>query len=246
LALLTPLREALPEAVFSQAVPMPPFTDIDPDSGNTLRDHLRQAKALLAEAGWTYREGALRNAKGEPFTLEFLDNSGAMGRVVTPFAKNLEKLGFEVNYKVIDFAVLQKRLDVFDFEIISHRTVGSESPGTELFERFGSKSANTEGSANFMGVRDPAVDALLDKVVSAKTRPQLITAVRALDRVLRHGHYSIPHWYGGVHRVAWRSGKFEQPVNAPKYYQPENWAVSTWWATLDNRSALAAAKRAER
>jgi microcin C transport system substrate-binding protein len=64
--------------------------------------------------------------------------------------------------------------------------------------------------------------------------------------VLRHGHYSIPHWYGGVHRVAWRSGKFEQPVNAPKFYQPENWAVSTWWATLDNRGALAAARRAER
>jgi microcin C transport system substrate-binding protein len=207
---------------------MPPVTEINPDSGETLRDHLRQAKALLAAAGWTYRDGALRNAKGEPFKLEFLDNSGAMGRVVTPFAKNLEKLGFEVNYKVIDFAVLQKRLDVFDFEIISHRTVGSDSPGTELFERFGSKSAHTEGSANFMGLSDPAVDALLDKVVSAKTRPQLITAVRALDRVLRHGHYSIPHWYGGVHRVAWRSGKFEQPVNAPKFYQPENWAVSPW------------------
>jgi microcin C transport system substrate-binding protein len=246
LALLTPLRDQLPESVFSQPVPMPPVTEINPDSGETLRDHLRQAKALLAAAGWTYRDGALRNAKGEPFKLEFLDNSGAMGRVVTPFAKNLEKLGFEVNYKVIDFAVLQKRLDVFDFEIISHRTVGSDSPGTELFERFGSKSAHTEGSANFMGLSDPAVDALLDKVVSAKTRPQLITAVRALDRVLRHGHYSIPHWYGGVHRVAWRSGKFEQPVNAPKFYQPENWAVSTWWATLDNRGALAAARRAER
>ena len=246
LALLTPLRDALPDAVFTQPVPVPVVTEINPDSGNTLRDHLRQAKALLAEAGWTYRDGALRNAKGEPFTLEFLDNSGAMGRVVTPFAKNLEKLGFEVNYKVIDFAVLQKRLDVFDFEIISHRTVGSESPGTELVERFGSKSAQVEGSANFMGLHDPAVDALLDKVVSAKTRPQLITAARALDRVLRHGHYAIEHWYGGVHRVAWRSGKFEQPVNAPKYYQPESWAVSTWWATLDNRSTLAAAKRAER
>ena len=246
LALLTPWKDKLPDVVLTQPVPMPPVTEINPDSGETLRDHLRQAKALLAEAGWTYRDGALRNAQGEAFTLEFLDNSGAMGRVVTPFAKNLEKLGFEVNYKVVDYAILQKRLDVFDFEIISHRTVGSESPGTELVERFGSKSANTEGAANFIGLQDPVVDALLDKVVSAKTRPQLITAVRALDRVLRHGHYSIPHWYGGVHRVAWRSGKFEVPVNAPKYYQPEAWAVSTWWATIDNRSQLAAAKRAER
>jgi microcin C transport system substrate-binding protein len=204
-----------------------------------LRDHLRQAKTLLAEAGWVYRDGALRNAQDEVFSLEFLDNSGSMGRVVTPYAKNLEKLGFVVNYKVVDFAILQKRLDVFDFEIISNRTVGSESPGTELMDRFGSKAASTEGSGNLMGVRDPAVDALLEKVVTAKTRPQLIIAVRALDRVLRHGHYAVPHWYGGVHRVAWRQGRFEQPPVTPRYYQPENWAVSTWWASRDNRASLA-------
>ena len=245
LALLTPLRAQLAPEVFSAPVPMPPRTEIDPASGQSLRDHLRQAKALLAQAGWTYREGALRNAQGEPFTLEFLDNSGAMGRVVTPFAKNLEKLGFVVNYKVIDFAVLQKRLDVFDFEIISNRNVGSESPGTELMERFGSKAAGTEGSGNFMGIQDSAVDALLEKVISSKTRPQLITAVRALDRVLRHGHYAVPHWYGGVHRVAWRNGRFEQPAVTPRYYQPEGWAVSTWWATRDNQATLAAATRGQ-
>ncbi|PUE28191.1 ABC transporter substrate-binding protein [Limnohabitans sp. JirII-29] len=245
LALLTPLRAQLAPEVFSAPVPMPPRTEIDPASGQTLRDHLRQAKALLAQAGWTYREGALRNAQGEPFTLEFLDNSGAMGRVVTPFAKNLEKLGFVVNYKVIDFAVLQKRLDVFDFEIISNRNVGSESPGTELMERFGSKAAGTEGSGNFMGIQDSAVDALLEKVISSKTRPQLITAVRALDRVLRHGHYAVPHWYGGVHRVAWRNGRFEQPAVTPRYYQPEAWAVSTWWATRDNQATLAAETRGQ-
>jgi microcin C transport system substrate-binding protein len=232
--------------VFEQAVPLPPRTSLDPKSGETLRDHLRRAKGLLAEAGWTYRDGALRNAKGEAFTLEFLDNSGALGRVITPYTKNLEKLGFQVNHKIIDFAILQKRLDVFDFEIISNRHVGSESPGTELMERFGSRAATTEGSGNFMGIHDPAVDALLDNVISAKTRPQLITAVRALDRVLRHGHYSVPHWYGGVHRVAWRNGRFELPAVTPRYYQPETWASLTWWATIDNRATLAATKRAER
>jgi microcin C transport system substrate-binding protein len=215
---------------------------MDTASGHTLRDHLRRAKKLLADAGWIYRDGALRNAKGEPFTLEFLDNSGSMGRVVTPYAKNLEKLGFKVNYKVIDFAILQKRLDVFDFEIISNRNVGSESPGTELFERFGSKAAQTEGSANYMGISDPAVDALLQKVIAANTRAQLVTAVRALDRVLRHGHYSVPHWYGGVHRVAWRNGRFELPRITPRYYQPEAWATSTWWATIKNRVDLSAGK----
>ena len=234
LALLNALQDKLRPQVLSQEVPLPPVTQLDPASGATLRDHLRQAKALLAEAGWTYRDGALRNAKGQAFTLEFLDNSGSMGRVVTPYAKNLEKLGFQVNYKVIDFAILQKRLDVFDFEIISNRWVGSESPGTELLERFGSKSAAMEGSGNLMGVQDPAVDALLDKVLSAETRPQLTVALRALDRVLRHGHYVVPHWYGSVHRVAWRAGRFEQPAVTPRYYQPEYWITATWWASAAN------------
>ena len=242
MALLMPLRDKLSPEVFNHTVPVPPVTSMDAASGHTLRDHLRRAKKLLADAGWIYRDGALRNAKGEPFTLEFLDNSGSMGRVVTPYAKNLEKLGFKVNYKVIDFAVLQKRLDVFDFEIISNRNVGSESPGTELFERFGSKAAQTEGSANYMGINDPAVDTLLQKVTAASTRPQLVIAVRALDRVLRHGHYSVPHWYGGVHRVAWRNGRFEMPQRTPRYYQPEAWATSTWWATIKNRVDLSAGK----
>ena len=234
LNLLEPMRDKLDPAIFTQPVPLPPVTSLDPASGHTLRDHLRQARDLLTQAGWTYRDGALRNDKGEAFTLEFLDNSGSMGRVVTPYAKNLEKLGFKVVYKVVDFAVLQKRMDVFDFELISNRTGGSEAPGTELLERFGSKSADTEGSSNIIGVKDPAVDALLDKVVAAQTRGQLVAACKALDRVLRHGHYTVPHWYGSVHRVSWRAGRFEQPNITPRYYQPESWIQSTWWATPAN------------
>ena len=234
LSLLEPLRSKLPPEVFNQPVPLPPVTSLDPATGETLRDHLRLARDLLAQAGWTYRDGALRNAKGEAFTLEFLDNSGSMGRVVTPYAKNLEKLGFQVNYKVVDFAVLQKRMDVFDFELISNRIGGSEAPGTELLERFGSKAADTEGSSNVIGVKDPAIDALLDKAVAAQTRPQLVAALKALDRVLRHGHFSVPHWYGSVHRVAWRAGRFERPNVTPRYYQPETWITSTWWASTDN------------
>ncbi len=234
LNLLEPMRDKLDPAIFTQAVPLPPVTSLDPASGHTLRHHLRLARDLLTQAGWTYRDGALRNDKGEPFTIEFLDNSGSMGRVVTPYAKNLEKLGFKVVYKVVDFAVLQKRMDVFDFELISNRIGGSEAPGTELLERFGSKSADTEGSSNIIGVKDPAVDALLDKVVAAQTRGQLVAACKALDRVLRHGHYSVPHWYGSVHRVSWRAGRFEQPNITPRFYQPESWIQSTWWATPAN------------
>lgn len=231
LALLEPLRAQLPAEVFDQDVPLPPVTSLDPASGHTLRDHLRQARDLLQAAGWTIQQGRLRNAKGEVFRIEFLDNAGSMGRVVTPYAKNLEKLGFEVQYKVIDFALLKKRMDVFDFDVISSRTVGSEAPGTELLERFGSRAADTEGSGNVIGVRSAAVDALLDKAVGAQTRPQLVAALRALDRVLRHGHYVVPHWYGAVHRVAWRDGKFGKPQAMPLYYQPEAWVTSVWWAT---------------
>jgi microcin C transport system substrate-binding protein len=234
LALLAPLRAQLPPQVFEREVPLPPYTSQDPDSGHTLRDHLRRARDLLAEAGWRYRDGALRNERGEVFTIEFLDNSGSMGRVVTPFTKNLERLGIRANYRVIDFAILQKRLDVFDFEVISSRWLGSEAPGTELLERFGSASADTEGSGNLIGLKDPAVDALLDHVVSARTRPQLVAALRALDRVLRHMHLNVPHWYGSVHRVAYRSGRFEQPASLPRYYQPEAWVLSTWWASPDH------------
>jgi microcin C transport system substrate-binding protein len=230
LALLEPLRSQLDPVVFEKEVPVPPITSTDPNSGQTLRDHLRQARDLLAQAGWTYREGVLRNAQGQSFTLEFLDNSGAMARVVTPLAKNLEKLGITVQIRTVDFAVLQKRLDVFDFEVISNRTIGSEAPGTELVERFGSVAAKTEGSGNLAGVTQPAVDALLKQVISAQTKPQLTSALRALDRVLRHGFYDMPHWYGSVHRVAWRAGRFQMPDSLPVYYQPEPWATSTWWS----------------
>lgn len=235
LALLEPLRGRLPPAVFTDPVPQPPVTHLDPAQGPTLRDNLRRARQLLAEAGWQVRDGALRNARGEVLAIEFLDNSGSMGRVVTPYARNLEKLGIAVQYKVIDFAILQKRMDVFDFDVVSNRTLGSEAPGTELLERFGSRAADTEGSGNLLGLRDPAVDALLERVVAARTRPQLVAAVRALDRVLRFGHYVVPHWYGGVHRVAWRAGRFERPAATPRYYQPESWITSTWWASEANR-----------
>ncbi|MFZ9439634.1 MAG: extracellular solute-binding protein [Hylemonella sp.] len=238
LVLLEPLRHQLPPEVFTQEAPLPPQTSLDPKSGHTLRDNLRLARDLLTAAGWTYRDGALRNERGEAFTIEFLDNSGSMGRVVTPYAKNLEKLGIQVNYKVIDFAILQKRLDVFDFEIISNRLVGSEAPGTELLERFGSKAADIEGSSNVIGLKNPAVDALLDLVISATTRPELVARLQALDRVLRHGHYAVPHWTSGVHRVAWRNGRFEQPAVSPRYYQPEYWITAVWWASSANRSAV--------
>jgi microcin C transport system substrate-binding protein len=113
-----------------------------------------------------------------------------------------------------------------------------------LLERFGSKSADVEGSGNVLGLKDPAIDVLLDQAVSATTRPQLVSRLRALDRVLRHGHYVVPHWYGAVHRVSWRAAAFERPADLPRYYQPEKLVTTVWWspAALPKASPAAAQK----
>jgi microcin C transport system substrate-binding protein len=225
LLVLEPLRSKLPAKVFSEDVPLPPTTS----PPNSLRGNLRRARDLLAEAGWTYRDGALRNAKGEPFTLEYLGGDARGEVIATPYFQSLRKLGIIGEYRRADFALIQKRLDVFDFDLFTIRIPGTEAPGSELMDRFGSKSADTEGSSNLIGVRDPVVDALVTRAGAATTRPELVSSLRALDRVLRHGHYYIPQWYAGTFRVAYGSGKFVQPKVAPLYYRPEDWVVSTWW-----------------
>ena len=224
LAVLEPLRGKLPAKVFTEEVPQPPSTA----SPGSLRSNLLKAKALLAEAGWEYRDGALRNAKGDAFTAEYLDSGGGE-RLIAPYSQALARLGIQLDYRRADFALIQKRLDVFDFDLFTVRVPGTEAPGSELQDRYGSGAAATEGSGNLVGVSDPAIDALLDLAVSATTRPQLVARLRALDRALRHGHYVVPHYFGSTFRVAYRAGKFEQPAAPPGYYQAEDWVVSTWW-----------------
>ncbi len=224
LKVLQPLRKQLSARVFNEEVPLPPSTN--PPAN--LRDNLRKARELLAAAGWTYRDGALRNAKGEAFTLEYLDSAGGE-RVITPWFQALAKLGIQGEYRRADFALIQKRLDVFDFDLFTIRVPGNEAPGADLVARFASDQADVEGSSNLIGIKDPAVDAILNLVVEAGTRPELIARLRALDRVLRHGHYVVPQWYSNTFRVAYRGGKFAQPEVKPLYYVPDDWVVSTWW-----------------
>ena len=225
LAILESLRDKLPAKIFDETIPRPPTTQ----PPGSLRENLVKAKKLLAEAGWTYRDGALRNAKGEAFVFEHLD-SGGQERVLAPYIQALAKLGIKLNYRKADFALINKRLDVFDYDFFTVRIPGDESPGSELIDRFGSKSASTEGSGNLIGVRDPNVDYLVNLAVSSTTRPELVARLRALDRVLRHGFYVVPQWYTSTFRVAYRGGKFEQPAVAPAYYQAEDWIVRTWWS----------------
>src|SRR5258706_5547642 len=136
LKVLEPLRKRLPARVFNQEVPLAPKT-IPPDS---LRGNLRKARDLLAAAGWTYRDGALRNAKGEAFTVEYLDNGGGE-RVITPWFQALAKLGIQGEYRRPDFALIQKRLDVVDLDLFTVRAPGNEAPGAGLVARFASQQA---------------------------------------------------------------------------------------------------------
>jgi len=225
LALLEPLRSKLKPEVFG-AVPVSPST-LPPGS---LRENLRQAQALLREAGWTYRDGALRNAQGDAFTMEFLNDQPSLIRVVGPFQKALEKLGITLTYRIVDSSLSKQRMDAFDFEVTTLRLPGSTAPGGELLELFGSKAASMPGSSNVWGLADPAIDALLQKVVSAKTRPELGAAMRALDRVLTHGYYSVPQYYGDAFFIGYRPAHLALPATIPPYYQPDTWALSTWWS----------------
>ncbi|MBU3725818.1 MAG: ABC transporter substrate-binding protein [Burkholderiaceae bacterium] len=233
LKLLNPMRDRLSPAVFGD-VPLPP----DTNPPHSLRDNLRQARALLEAAGWTYRDGALRNAKGQPFEFEVLLSSRTWERIVAPFSRNLAKLGISVKVRVTDTSLYKKRVDDYDYDMIVHWYLSSQSPGNELVFRFTSSAADELGADNFIGVKDPAVDALINRILSVESREQLVTATRALDRVLRTGFYAIPHWHNNVHRVAYRNG-LKAPTTLPDYYHSEDWVVASWWWDSSTQSAAA-------
>lgn len=223
LRLLEPLRDKLDPAVFGQA-PVPPRTD--PPS--SLRANLLAARDLLAQAGWTYRDGALRNAKGETLSFEILDDQPSLSRVISVYVRNLEKLGIQVSQRTADYALVQKRMEEFDFDMTSIRFPDVTSPGNEMFDRFGSKAADQPGSDNAWGLKDAVVDRLVETLVKADTRRDLVAAARALDRVLLHKYIVVPHWYSSTHRVAYRN-RFGIPQVSPLYYQANPYVVSSWW-----------------
>lgn len=223
LKLLEPLRDKLDPVVFGPA-PVPPNTD----APRSLRANLLEAVELFRQAGWTYRDGALRNAKGEPFAFEIIDDQSALSRVISVYIRNLEKLGIQVTQRTADFALVQKRMDEFDFDMTSIRFPDVSSPGNEMFDMFGSKAADEKGSSNAWGLKDAAVDRLVEKLVAADSRQQLVAAARALDRVLLHKHIVVTHWYSSTHRVAYRD-RFGIPATAPLYYQADPYVISTWW-----------------
>lgn len=225
LALLQPWRSVLPASVFGPMT-QPPST-APPSS---LRANLRQAQALLREAGWQVREGKLRNAQGEAFEVEYLDSNEGSARVVTPWARNLEKLGITLHFRPVDFALYQQRLQKFDFDITSLAFGGTHNPGQEYADLFGSQAALQEDSGNMSGIQNPAVDALITAMTRARSKAELLPACKALDRVISHNHVLIPQWSAATHRMVYNSWRLQQPPFMPPYAQGESWAIDTWWA----------------
>jgi len=237
LALLTPWRGKIPDAVFGPAHE-PPRTDRpqDPVAGG-LRENLRRAQKLLADAGWAVQNVTLRNAQGQPFVLEYLDSNEGGARTVTPWMRNLEKLGITLRFRPVDFALYQQRLQKFDFDITTIAYAGTANPGQEYADLFGSRAADTEDSGNLAGVKSPAVDAVLDRMVAAKTKDDYLGACHALERVITHSHVFIPQWYSGTHRMAYNAHRLQKPNVTPPYFRGEAWAIDAWWARVPPKTA---------
>ncbi|MEZ5717842.1 MAG: ABC transporter substrate-binding protein [Burkholderiaceae bacterium] len=227
LALMEPWRKSIPAAAFG-SMPQPPRTDGD----HSLRGNLRSAKALLNAAGWAVKDGVLRNAQGEALVLEYMDSNEGGVRTVSPWMRNLEKLGVTLKFRSVDFALYQERLQKFDFDITSINFPGTNNPGQEFADLFGSKAADTPDSGNLSGVKSPAVDAMIRAMTRAKTQEQLLPACHALERIIVSSHYLIPQWAAGTHRMAYNAWRLVRPAVLPPYSPGETWVINTWWAKL--------------
>jgi microcin C transport system substrate-binding protein len=220
LALLEPFRAHLPDEVFGEPY-APPVSD---GSGQD-RALLRKASQLVKEAGCTIKNGKLVLPSGETVTIEFLIDEPTFEPHHAPFIKNLGILGIEASLRIVDPVQYRARRDGFDFDITVDRFSFSSTPGDSLRSFFSSQAAALKGSNNLAGIADPAIDALIDAIIAAESRPALVTACRALDRVIRAGRYWIPHWYKPSHWIAYWD-VFGRPAAQPRYFRgiPE-----TWW-----------------
>jgi microcin C transport system substrate-binding protein len=220
LKFLEPYRGKIPDEVFTKEFKLP-VTD---GSGNN-RANLAKAAELLHQAGWTLKNGTLEDASGKPLTFEIIDAEPMFERWIQPYLRNLERLGIHATFRIVDTSQYQLRLQNFDFDVTVANFAQSLSPGNEQFDYWSSAKADVKGSRNLIGVKDPVVDDLLQKLVRAKTRQELVTICHALDRILSWNYYVVPNWHIGTFRVAYWD-IFGQPKIAPKY----GLAVEdAWW-----------------
>ena len=223
LDILNTVRDAVPPDVFAK-----PYTNPENGKSDAVRNNLREALTLLRDAGYEVRNTKLVNVKtGEPFAVEFLIAEQAFQRVILFYKPSLERLGISVALRLVDPAQYENRLRQWDFDIVVASWAQSLSPGNEQRGFWGSQAADQPGSRNLVGIKDKAIDTLIDRVIFAKNRDELVAATHALDRVLLWHHFVVPQWYSGAQRTA-RWDRFSHPENMPKYGAaafPTVW----WW-----------------
>ena len=219
LAYLNPYIDQLPKEIFNEE-----YSNPKTDGSGFIRNELQEATKLLQEAGWKLRDGRLENSNGEPFEFEILLVSPAFERIVLPFIDNLEKLGINASLRTIDSSQYQKRIESFDFDMVVFTFSQSLSPGNEQRNFWSSGAADTNGSRNIIGIKNNVIDLLIENLINAKDREDLITISRALDRVLLWNYYVIPQWHISAYRVLYWD-MFDQPKQKPKY----SLGFDTWW-----------------
>ncbi|MFD1198212.1 extracellular solute-binding protein [Brucella gallinifaecis] len=220
-AILETVKDALPAAALTDEFKAPVY-----DTPQATRDNLRKALQLLNEAGWKLQNNKLVDANGNQFTIEFLNDGSAFERVHNLYIQNLKKIGIDARIRTVDAAQYQARVNDFDYDVISALTPQSDSPGNEQRDMWGSKAADFKGSRNYAGIKNPAIDKLIDRVIYAKDREELVAATHALDRALLWNYYVIPQWYSDHINVAYWN-KFGMPEKQPEYrgIDPFSWWV---------------------
>ena len=234
LALLEHYRGRIPDTVFNQAFKIPVT-----DGSGRPRENLRKATALLKSAGWSVRDLKLINeATGVPFRFEVLLSSKAFERIVLPYTQNLKLLGIEAKIRLVDRTQYMERYRQKDFDMLVAVWGQSETPGNEQREYWGSDAADSVGSRNLAGIKDPVVDELIELLVKSDSREQLNVRTRALDRVLLWGHYVVPHWHIRADRVLYWD-KFSRPATPVR----SGVMRSRWWYDTQKAAALEQARQ---
>ncbi len=218
--LLEPFRGQIPDGAFGPAV-LPP----EGDGSGQDRAMLAQANKLLMQAGCKRDGNALKLPSGEAFRIEFLDFQSSLERHTQPFIRNLQLLGIDASFRVVDASQYQGRVQGFDYDIVTARQGADPTPGEGLRYSYGSEAAKTPGSQNLTGISEPAIDALIERALKASSRAELTTVCRALDRVLRSYHLWVPMWNNPAHWLAYWD-EFGWPARAPKL---DPGVLSTWW-----------------
>jgi microcin C transport system substrate-binding protein len=230
LDILETVRGGVPPEVFTAEYRNPVYAA--PDDG---RRYMQKAAKLLAEAGWSHGPNGLTNAAGDRLAVEFLLVQPDFERLVLAYKTELEKLGIKVDIRTVDSAQYRRRLDTFDFDIVVARFPQSLSPGNEQRDFWGSAAAGKEGSQNIIGIRDPAIDTLVERLIFAKDRADLVAVTRALDRVLLWNHFVVPQFYIAHDRIASWS-KFGRPSRLPRQAGPLSSFLQVWW--WDEQAAI--------